>query len=104
MSGKSNPKKKRPGNTVGRKLAITMFTLVVAAVTVIVVLAMRSGVGTLSSRSGVIEPDEEKIRAFEEAAAAEADTELPEESEEPEDPDLVAAQKVLDGKIGRAHV
>ena len=97
MSGKSNPKKKRPGNTVGRKLAITMFTLVVAAVTVIVVLAMRSGVGTLSSRSGVIEPDEEKIRAFEEAAAAETETEKPEETEEPEDPHLVAAQKVLDG-------
>lgn len=97
MSGKTNPKKNRPGSRIGGKFLTVLFTLVVLAVTVIVVLAMRYGVGTLSAGTGVIEPDEEKIRAFEEATAAEADTELPEESEEPEDPDLVAAQKVLDG-------
>lgn len=97
MSGKTNPKKNRPGSRIGGKFLTVLFTLVVLAVTVIVVLAMRYGVGTLSAGMGVIEPDEEKIRAFEEAVAAETNTELPEESEEPEDPDLVAAQKVLDG-------
>ena len=97
MSGKTNPKKNRPGSRIGGKFLTVLFTLVVLAVTVIVVLAMRYGVGTLSAGMGVIEPDEEKIRAFEEATAAETNTELPEESEEPEDPDLVAAQKVLDG-------
>ena len=41
MSGKTNPKKNRPGSRIGGKFLTVLFTLVVLAVTVIVVLAMR---------------------------------------------------------------
>lgn len=92
MSSKSNPKKRRSENTVGRKIAIILFAVIIIAVTVIVFLAVRSGVGGLESTTGIVQPDEEKIRAFEEATA-QAETEEPEETV---NPDMEAAQKTLD--------
>lgn len=92
MSGKSNPKKRRSANTVGRRIAIILFAVVVIAVAAIVFLAVRSGVGALESTTGIVQPDEEKIRAFEESSA-QAETEAPEEKT---DPNLEAAQKTLD--------
>lgn len=92
MSGKSNPKKRRSENTVGRKIAIILFAVVVIAVAAIVFLAVRSGVGALESTTGIVQPDEEKIRALEESSA-QAETEAPEELT---DPNLEAAQKTLD--------
>lgn len=92
MSRKSNPKKRRSANTIGRKIAIILFAVVVIAVAAIVFLAVRSGVGALESTTGIIQPDEEKIRAFEEATA-QTETEAPEETTEP---NLDVAQKTLD--------
>lgn len=66
--------------------------VVVIAVAAIVFLAVRSGVGALESTTGIVQPDEEKIRAFEEATA-QTETEEPEETT---DPNLEAAQKTLD--------
>lgn len=92
MSSKSSPKKRRSANTVGRRIAIILFAVVVIAVAAIVFLAVRSGVGALESTTGIVQPDEEKIRAFEESSA-QAETEAPEEKT---DPNLEAAQKTID--------
>lgn len=92
MSGKPNRKKKRAEKSAGIRFTLVLFTAIVVAVTVIVVLAMRSGVGTLSYGVGIVEPDEEKIRAFEQNETAQT-----EETQVQEDPYLAAAQKALDG-------
>lgn len=91
MSKQPNAKKKRTDNRIGRRIAIGAFSAIVIVVTVIVILAMHFGVGGLDSATGKVVPDEEKIRAFEEASA-QIETEEPEETS---DPYLEAAEQTL---------
>lgn len=94
MSGEKKTKKRRFEKKTGRTVMVVLFSLIVAAVTVIVTLALISGIGSLSATTGKVVADEEKIRAYEEALAASEETE--EVTEEAEDPDLEKAQQVLD--------
>lgn len=94
MSKEKQTKKKKSGKRTGRIFIIVVFSLIVAAVTVLVGLALISGIGSLSSSTGRVVPDEEKLRAYEESLIAAEETE--EVTEVPEDPNLVKAQQLLD--------